>query len=60
MISAPLETNSELLPRPALHGVPGKLDTSRILGYEGLVRFGIKQDFHQRKLMKVIGKIYYR
>jgi hypothetical protein len=37
--------------------VPGKLDTSRILGYEGLVRFGIKQDLYQRKLVKVIGKI---
>jgi hypothetical protein len=56
VVNAPLVTNSEL-PSPELHGVPGVDDTSRLLGYGGLNRFGLKQDFYQHKLVKVLRKL---
>jgi len=54
-VSAPLATNSELA-SPIIHGVPGFDDTSRLLGYGGLTRIGVKQDFRHHKLVKVLRK----
>jgi len=56
VVSEPLATNSKV-PIPLLHGVPGVVDTSRLLGYNGLQRLGIKQDFRHNKLVKVLRKI---
>lgn len=58
VISAPPPaTTSEVSSSTVLTGVPGVDDTSRLLGYGGLNRFGLKQDFIQHKLVKVIRKV---
>ena len=39
------------------HGVPGVDDTSRLLGYGGLNRFGVKQDFYNHRLIKSLRRL---
>eukprot|EP01033_Poteriospumella_lacustris_P012604 gene12604-gene13480 len=38
-------------------GVPATIDQSRLLGYEGVTRLGLKQDFVHLKLVKVLRRI---
>lgn len=40
-----------------VHGVTGEEDTSRLLGYCGLHRMGLKQDFAHHRLIKVLRRI---
>ena len=48
----PLATNSESA--SPIIGVSGVDDTSRLLGYGGISRLGVRQDFRQHKLVKVL------
>lgn len=38
-------------------GVPATIDQSRLLGYGGVTRLGLKQDFVHHKLVKILRRI---
>jgi len=54
VIEPSIDSSSSETATPPLPGVSGNIDAQRILGYGGLTRLSLKQDFKHHKLVRVV------